>query len=91
MKAPGVEQALGLVASQLEAASSLLKFAADDLNDLLAKSEMQLMDEVRMIIQNLHAQSAVLDGHAAFCERLGEAEEDESDDQSGATQLRFVR
>lgn len=91
MNAPGVRQALSLVSSQLEAASSLLKFAADDLMDLLGKSDVQLTDEIRLIVQYLRAQSAILDGNAAFCERMGESEDDEGDESGAAAQVTLLR
>jgi len=80
MRSPGIEQTLNLVASQLEAASSLLKFAADDLAELLSKTEIALAEELRIIVRNLQAQAGSLDGNAAFCHRLGEAEEEDVDD-----------
>ena len=87
MRSPGVEQTLNLVASQLEAASSLLKFAADDLSELLSHAHLALSDELRLIVHNLHAQAGSLDGSAAFCQRLGEADEDDSDDGEGQAEL----
>lgn len=65
-----VQRAVGLIASQIEAASSLLKFAADDLADLITRERSIFTDELRTIVLNLQSQAATLDGNSAFLGRL---------------------
>ena len=75
------QQTVGLIASQIEAASSLLKFAADDLADLVANERSIFADELRTIVLNLQAQASTLDGNAAFLTRLDLVSPDGSEDE----------
>ena len=72
MKRHVTQQTLALVASQLEAASGLIKFAVDDLRDLFGEKNTQFLEEMRIVLASLDAQSSALDGHAAFFIRIGE-------------------
>ena len=91
MRSAGIEQTLNLVASQLEAASSLMKFAADDLAELLGHAEVALASELRIVVHNLQAQASSLDGNAAFCRRLGETEDEAYPDDRNDAQAKFAR
>lgn len=77
-------QTVSLIASQIEAASTLLKFAADDLADLLASERTIFADELRAVVINLHSQTATLDGNAAFLSRLDLLGADEQEDEDQA-------
>lgn len=68
---------LNLIASQLEAASSLLKYAADDLAEMLARSEVPLASELMLLSHDLNTKAASIAGCAAFCIRLGEGDDEE--------------
>jgi hypothetical protein len=72
MASDAFAQTMNLIASQLEAASTLLKYAADDLKDLSEKPNAPMLGDLQLISQNLLAQAAVIDGNAVFCVRLGE-------------------
>lgn len=72
MTSDGFAQTMNLVASQLEAASTLLKYAADDLRDMGEQPQARMLDELRLISQNLLTHAAAIDGNAAFCIRIGE-------------------
>lgn len=70
MKNTPTEQAIALIASQIEAASSLLKFAADDLSELMGKESSIFAEDLRSIVRNMQSQAATLDGNVAFLTRL---------------------
>lgn len=70
MAEPGYERVVGLIAAQLDAASTLLKFAADDLRDLVERAETIFHEDVLMIVENLHVQASSLNANAAFIQRL---------------------
>lgn len=67
-----IAQSLNLIASQLEAASSLVKYAGDDLHQLLSEELLELDADIRMIAENLNAQAATIAGSGAFFLRLAE-------------------
>jgi len=72
MKTDVVCETLALVSSQLEAASTLLKYAADDLAELLASRDVPLAEDVQLIAQNLQTNAAAVAGTGAFFVRLAE-------------------
>lgn len=82
-----IVQQLSLVSSQLDAASSLLKYAADDLREILETHDVDVADEVRLIIQNLQAQATAIAGSGAFFVRLAEDQAEHSARQSGDCRL----
>ncbi|MCA0423882.1 MAG: hypothetical protein LCH61_11235 [Proteobacteria bacterium] len=72
-------QTIALIASQMEAASSLLKFAADDLAELIAQEHSIFADELGALIQHLQAETTILDGHAAFLSRIDLCSDEEDE------------
>lgn len=81
-----IPRALSLVASHLEAASSLIKYAADDLTEILPQDGLELADDVRQIVENLQAQAITIAGSGAFFLRLAEdhvANAETEDSQAG--------
>lgn len=73
-------QAVALIASQIEAASSLLKFAADDLGELIVRERSIFSGELSIMLQHLQTQAAILDSNAVFLGHIdlvgNEGEED---------------
>ena len=68
----GAKKSLTLIVSQLEAASTLIKFAASDLGDLSNRAGAPLPEELRLIGENLHNTAGVIEGNVAFFLRLAE-------------------
>lgn len=73
-------QAVALIASQIEAASSLLKFAADDLEGLIVRERSIFTNELSALLRHLQTQTAILDSNAVFLGHIdlvgNEGEED---------------
>lgn len=81
MSGPGYERAISLISSQLDAAANLLKFASDDLKDLISGTNSIFLQEVLTIAEALQAQASTLTSNAAFLQRIdlvnaGDAEDD---------------
>ncbi len=70
MTEPGYERVVNLIAAQLDAASTLLKFAADDLRDLVERAETVFHSDVLVIVENLQSQASALNTNSAFIQRL---------------------
>ena len=74
-----ISSSIAIITSQIEAASSLLKFATDDLNELVDSHRSIFHMELKAVIEALQLQCASLDGNAAFLARLDLVEEDRMD------------
>jgi len=66
MKDRSVESKLSLIASQIEAAANLLKFASDDLKEILNDNTSIFDRDLEELVKGLQLQASVLDGHSAF-------------------------
>ena len=78
---------MSLIASQIEAASSLLKFAADDMAELISLETSIFSSELQTIVRNLQAQASTLDGNAAFLMRVDLVADDDEDGENQAPWL----
>ena len=81
-----INSKLSLIASQIEAASNLLKFASDDLSEILNDKSSIFFRDLEELVKGLQMQSAVLDGHAAFILRTDLVGDDESDSGGEASE-----
>ncbi|HRK23952.1 MAG TPA: hypothetical protein PLQ11_03260 [Beijerinckiaceae bacterium] len=59
-------RAIGVIAAQIEAAASLLRFAADDLAEIIQSNSTIFQNEFDLIIDNLRNTSIGIEGHGAF-------------------------